>query len=204
MFYPNIFRRKAYTTKNNDRYYTNYEHYRSEITEDCDQRCVYCDITQFEHGGEGMQLDHFKPQRYFEDLVSDPNNLVLACPKCNRLKHDYWPVNADIGLDGFLDPFTPNRINWYQINPSGTVESKNSHATALKIKKLLLNRPARVQIRRRRLIEKRITNVDEVLNKKLCELNFIIANNDIDSSSKLELLKDIRSLKEKIDILRKL
>lgn len=203
MFYPNISRRPAYSKKTDGSYYASYEHYRDEVTEDCGKRCVYCDITLTEHGGEGMQLDHFKPQEHFKDLHNDPTNLVLACPKCNRLKSDYWPVDEDMGIDGFLDPFIKNRNEWYQVKSCGTLEHRNN-ATALKIELLNLNRPARVQIRRRRLIEERINRINERLNEKLNDLQLVVADDEVDNSRKGELLAEALSLKKNIDTLRTL
>lgn len=201
MFYPNIIRRKKYPTKLDGTYYATYNHYRDEITEDCKQRCVYCDITLTENGGEGMQLDHFKPQEHFSHLHNDPRNLVLACQKCNRLKSDHWPIDVAKNINGFLDPFTKNRVDWYVIKKCGSLEHTNIE-TGLKIELLKLNRPARIQIRRKRLIEERISVIDDVITKKLNALQTIIE--DEDNSKKVDLLAEVLSLKEKIDTLRKL
>lgn len=203
MFYPDIVRRTTYSTKIDGAYYANYSHYETEITEDCKQRCVYCDITLSEHGGEGMQLDHFKPQKHFERLKKDPNNLVLACPKCNRLKSDHWPVKEEIGLNGFLDPFTSERSKWYHVKPCGIIEHNDSNATALKIEILRLNRPARVQIRRKRLIEKRVSDIDERLNEKLIALRSKMTSGVL-ADLHSELLDEIIELKNNIDALRTL
>jgi len=200
IFYPDIERREAYSQKEDGMYYASYSHYRDEITEDCKRRCVYCDVTLIEHGGEGMQLDHFKPQEHFNNLKNDPNNLVLACPKCNRLKSDYWPINEEIGLDGFLDPFTNDRNEWYKIHPCGSIEYVDSCAVELMIEKLNLNRPARVQVRRKRLLEQRIAVIDDGLNKKLGDLKSKIAAGE----NGIELVEEVIYIKEKMDMLRKL
>ena len=200
MFYPDIERRVDYPTKTDGSYYV-YGHYRAEITEDCQSRCVYCDITVQEHGGEGMQLDHFKPRELFNHLENDPNNLVLACPGCNRLKSSHWPQEESIGLNGFLDPFAKNRISWYQICQGGEIGHTNS-ATAFKIEKLHLNRPARVQIRRKRLLEARIHVIDIALGIKIDELNKKLQLDLFDHEEVRALSSEIKLFKELVDVLR--
>ena len=60
VFYPEKKRRTAYSRTKKGKYYSNYSYYRQEIREDSLFRCVYCDIHEFENGGEDhMNLDHF-------------------------------------------------------------------------------------------------------------------------------------------------
>lgn len=200
MFYPDLNRRKIYSTRENGSNYS-YSHYLNEITEDCQSRCVYCDITIDEHGGEGMQLDHFKPKKHFSSLSNTPENLVLACPKCNRLKSDHWPIDINCGLFGFLDPFTPNRCEWYEIDSYGRIHHTNL-ATAIKIAILNLNRPARIQIRRKRIIEKRINNLDALFDHKINEFYKLISTNKISDTEQSSLMKEIMDIKSKISQLR--
>ncbi len=54
-----------------------------------DFRCGYCGVTETESGGQ-LEIDHFCPRSHGgKDTV---DNLVYACPTCNRFKGDYWPV----------------------------------------------------------------------------------------------------------------
>lgn len=54
-----------------------------------DFRCGYCGVTETESGGE-LEIDHFHPEsRGGKDTL---DNLVYACPTCNRFKGSYWPV----------------------------------------------------------------------------------------------------------------
>ncbi len=56
-----------------------------------DFRCGYCGVTETESGGQ-LEVDHFRPRsRGGKDIL---DNLVYACPTCNRFKGDYWPAPA--------------------------------------------------------------------------------------------------------------
>lgn len=202
MFYPTIVRRADYPLRSDGQYYQ-YSHYREVISEDCQHRCVYCDVTLQEHASEGMQLDHFKPQELFPALKNDPGNLVLSCPKCNRLKSSHWPVNAIVGIDGFLDPFTANRTRWYNILPCGEIKETNP-ATGIKIKLLQLNRPARKQLRRMRLIEQRIEAMDNTVSERLQALREVIESDEVSGEDKGRWLEQILRLREQIQSLRAL
>ncbi len=54
-----------------------------------DFRCGYCGVTEVEAGSQ-LELDHFRPQAHGGTDTLD--NLVYACPTCNRFKGDYWPA----------------------------------------------------------------------------------------------------------------
>lgn len=77
------------------------------LAEDFQQMCGYCGknrktlLKQF-------QIDHFAPKSKFPEKKNVYENLVLACPQCNRLKSDKWigeksEVSND-GEKGFVDP----------------------------------------------------------------------------------------------------
>lgn len=79
------------------------------LAEDFQQMCGYCGknrktlLKQF-------QIDHFAPKSKFPEKKNVYENLVLACPQCNRLKSDKWigeksEVSND-GEKGFVDPAT--------------------------------------------------------------------------------------------------
>jgi len=143
--YPLLKRRKRYRTKNNGEYY-GYANYKDEIAEDSQDRCVYCDARGSELGGrEMMQLDHFRPQKTFPDLINNPFNLVLSCSRCNLLKRHDWtvPQNNDVltyvdGV-GYIDPFETDRLQFFVVESNGRLSSKQPPAQYI-IDKLALNR----------------------------------------------------------------
>lgn len=96
-----IIKRRTYTVKKD------YTECKDILAEDFQQMCGYCGkdrkvlLKQF-------QIDHFAPKSKFPDKKNIYENLVLACPQCNRLKSDKWiGENSEISNDGekgFVDP----------------------------------------------------------------------------------------------------
>ena len=206
LFYPVLERRKDYKTTNG-KYYSDYHEYYDEIETDCQKRCVYCDIQLEEMGGEGMQLDHFRPKSIpeFEYLKNDPTNLVLSCPKCNRLKSDHWP--ADITSDdthsngcGFIDPFNEKLNDYFEIKQSGSIKSKQAPAEYM-IKLLKLNRIARIQVRRKRLLKNERQSVIDNVEHKINQIKAMVDNSDISRSKiseQLASLEDLHSIEKQL------
>ena len=158
MFYPQLSRRAKYSSPyGSGGFFADYKQYANEIAEDCQHRCVYCDAKERENlGGDTFQLDHFRPQKHFPSLKSDPENLVLACPACNRFKSDHWPVGKSSthtfeGSIGFLEPFKDDRRDYFEIGSDGEICAKKDPA-AYVVKILHLNRPARKNLRRHRIL----------------------------------------------------
>ncbi len=160
LFFPILDRRKQYIGKGDGKK-SRYSDYRSEIEEDCQNRCVYCDVSLEEHGYEGMAIDHFRPEVHFPQLSNNPGNLVLSCPKCNRSKWHHWPcekndnVPSHNGNVGFIDPFTEDRKKFFLVRVDGTLECIKPPAPYM-LKILNLNRKARIQVRRRRILQNEI------------------------------------------------
>jgi len=155
MFYPKLNRRNPYLTKKNGKFYV-YSRYRTEIAEDCLQRCVYCDAHEDEVGGaSAMELDHFRPSSLapFVNLKNDPTNLVYSCGSCNGLKHDAWPAlgtaGTFIGNDGFIDPFDVDRLKYFAIRSNGRIQGKRPPASYI-IGLLGLDRKFMRRLRQRR------------------------------------------------------
>jgi hypothetical protein len=129
LFFPVLTRRVAYPIKPNGEFYS-YAHYRVEIAEDCQHRCVYCDSKAEEVGGaETMQLEHLRPQSYpeFEHLINNPQNIHYACGRCNLWKSDWWPARGSDGThngsEGFLDPFAEDRRTYFEVAPDGAIKA---------------------------------------------------------------------------------
>jgi hypothetical protein len=159
MFYPHLTRHDKYDLKDetDETSFYSYSHYREVIEKDCLNRCVYCDVLLTEHAYEGMHLDHFRPQKHFSSLSSDPRNLVLTCPKCNRLKSCHWPCEKVItkpshnGKNGFVDPFVEDISEYIEVKNNGELIPIKGPAPYF-ISLLKLNRDSRIQVRRRRIL----------------------------------------------------
>lgn len=157
MFYSKLKRQKSYEKKKDGSYYA-YSHYKDAIIQDCLESCVYCDVHYREHAFEGMQLDHFRPQDYFKEHINNPENLVLSCPKCNRLKSNHWPGDkkdfnkpSHDGVIGFIDPFVEDIQEYYCVDSKGFLQALKEPAPYV-IEILDLNRPSRIKVRQLRII----------------------------------------------------
>ena len=124
---------------------------RQTVRERYNFACGYCSISEIDAGSQ-LELDHFQPIKH--GGTDDWDNLVYACPACNRNKASYWPsldtpphmyllhpltddLNIHIILlqDGHLAGLTPR--GWFHIDW------------------LHLNRPQLVTMRQRRAIYQR-------------------------------------------------
>jgi hypothetical protein len=160
MFFGTLTRRAGGYSSNDGKFYS-YAYFRQkfqiEIAEDCRERCVYCDTHENAFGGrECMEIDHFRPYTVvgFEHLEDDPTNFHHACPRCNRLKSDWWPSTAATashdGDFGFIDPFQEDRADYFEVNPNGELLAKKGPAEYL-IELLALNRPFLRRLREYRM-----------------------------------------------------
>lgn len=199
--FPQLKRRQSY--KNNAGH--GYAVFKLEIREDCKNRCVYCDAHEDEIGGDGMfHLDHFRPQKYFPLLVSDPVNLLWVCCRCNLLKRDHWPAKiitgsnvTFIGEEGFIDPFLEDRNSFFCIDSSGKLIALQPPANFI-IDRLALNRPfLRLNRRRRELVRltlKQLEVMETTIIAKKRHFEDALQNNDIQNSEVLQELLQMYEL----------
>ena len=209
--FPVLKRRSQY--KDGNQY--KYSDYRLEIREDCEYRCVYCDAHEEEIGGESIfHLDHFRPQKYFPDLIDAPINLVWACCRCNLLKREHWPAlnlskdETINGENGFIDPFAVDRKDYFVVSDGGRLAGLKPPGNYL-IKKLALNRPFLCLNRyKRELVHITLQDLDvkeaKIHDKKVrCEQR--LSNNDFNDiddikeliiaySEMLQIIADFRSM----------
>jgi len=191
LFYPEL-QRSVYSKKNNGSNYA-YGHYYEEIAKDSKNRCVYCDAKVQELGGDNFQLDHFRPKEQFPDLKNEPNNLVLSCPKCNRLKSSHWPI--DVSEDnrshdraiGFIEPFIESSADYYQIDSNGEISAKKGPAN-YQIKLLKLDRISRTLLRKRRILREELKTENESIHAKLIQVKNKLEEPGSISSSEKEVL----------------
>jgi len=197
VFYPIVTRRAEYSKKHNGEYYQ-YQYYRQEIRDDCLKRCVYCDIQEAECGGEElMELEHFRPQKHFALMSNDPHNLVYSCSGCNRLKSDHWPsLNGDVDItitddgEGFLDPFSSNRNDYFRVMNNGEIEDLKASAKYM-IFMLALNRESRRKLREIRLEKIRLI---EMLDKKINDFQTFYDQNSFSEDQRVFLNDHLSSL----------
>ena len=62
---------------------------KKHLAEDFGHRCAYCDDLDTYGGGyRAYHVEHFAPKEKFPALRFDYDNLLYACPWCNRAKWD--------------------------------------------------------------------------------------------------------------------
>ncbi|HGL6355880.1 TPA: HNH endonuclease [Citrobacter amalonaticus] len=199
MFYPILTRRKEYEKKKSGDYYR-YSYYRAVIEEDCQKRCVYCDLLLKEHAFEGMHLDHFRPQSLFSELTNDPSNLVLSCPKCNSLKTNHWPCSG-VAINspphdnniGFIDPFTEKMRDYLAVDKDGVLHSNKKPADYV-IELLKLNRPSRILLRKRRLQISTALNMKDLLDKQIDTLFYELTKDNCDKDAILDKYHKLKKI----------
>lgn len=179
LYYPVLNRRSRYTLG------TKYTDYRGEICEDCQHRCVYCDIHENVLGGyDSMQLDHFYPKSRFPERIHDPLNLVWVCNRCNLLKgadwHEIDRVTIHTTKVGYLDPFAVDRTQFFLIEQTGDIKPVSGPAEYI-IKRLKLNRSFLIRARRsRRLVHEFIEKVEAYFAQLISEHEELLQQRTID------------------------
>ncbi|WP_421176526.1 HNH endonuclease [Aeromonas jandaei] len=208
MFFPKLERRPKEDYLNRlKKFYADYRDNHQKISEDCKNRCVYCDILLSEMGHEGFQLDHFRPQAHFPSLATDPYNLVLACPKCNVLKSDDWPALKSIGNPsyintlGYIDSFVDDPSDFFEVQSCGTVKGLKNPANYILLR-LQINRASRKKIRRERIISKIKNEVNILITQLLTMLNDEMKNRTISYDSATERLEYILNIQKRFDSLK--
>ncbi len=149
-----------------------------------------------------MELDHFRPQMYveFAQLKNDPHNLLWACRGCNHLKGYQWPALGTEGTvngeEGFIDPFTENRLDYFQVLPGGKIDSIKPPGNYI-IKLLALNRFSRKRLRELRMIKD--TWIQE-FRKNIQKLQHLVdTEKNLSSKAKAAFRKNIHGLTTKVE-----
>lgn len=118
--------------------------------------CGYCGINEIDAGNE-LEIDHFHPTKH--GGADELENLVYACPACNRNKAYYWPsldapphkyllhpladdLNIHISLlqDSQLAGLTPRgwfHIDWLHLNRPQLVTMRQRLATYQRTQKMI-------------------------------------------------------------------
>ena len=79
----------------------NTKYIRTAIFESSHHKCCYCE-KRIGPGYADMHIDHFKPKSKYPGEVAEWNNLMPACPDCNRAKGDLDTVENPI-VNPYLD-----------------------------------------------------------------------------------------------------
>lgn len=101
--------REAVTRQHQQRSGKGYNQYRACLRLEFAHRCVYCLTAESEvrpvRRHAGFEIDHFRPRARFPKLEARYSNLYWACPECNRVKAQKWPVPEEVRRGyRFVDP----------------------------------------------------------------------------------------------------
>lgn len=75
--------------------YNDYHRYKPSLQKDFGGHCAYCNLNEAWVAPLPFEVDHFIPRDTFEaagrnDLDTNYRNLMLSCPRCNRLKGNHF------------------------------------------------------------------------------------------------------------------
>jgi len=131
-----------------------YTKFRPYVREDFQRLCAYCLVPEDDaQGPEGFQLDHFRPQKKFEDEINNFYNLYYCCYVCNQKKSHHWP-SEELQQGGFyfVDLCVDNFDDHYNQLEDGTWQPLTP-AAKYTIDTIKLNREHLVRLRQRRARE---------------------------------------------------
>ncbi len=119
-------------TRNCKKEYDNYKSYLSNLAEDFNHRCAYCN-TLDKHMNQSYPIDHFIPQEALkgtdmEKLIHDYNNLMYCCPKCNNTKSSQYKGDIHDGSynnDLFYNPVDTDYNEIFYRNEYGGISSED-------------------------------------------------------------------------------
>lgn len=215
IFYPPLIRKNIEHYYNrNGVFYSNYLENYSKIADDCLHRCVYCDATEKECGGDNFSLDHFRPKQVFINLfngilITHPHNLYLSCQKCNVLKSNDWKGSTVIldgpsyvNKEGYLDRFKDNVSDFMSVLRNGEIISINKDGPAdYMIRKMLLNRTNRVYLRRKRDIDIKIQKLNNSITEKMEDLILYFNTESVDCKKLKKEISLLIKIKKEFDSL---
>lgn len=127
--------------------YENYHSYLGFLLDDFSHRCCYCNTAEKTLDIVSFQIDHFIPQSHFkgirDELLTQYDNLMLSCPKCNRAKSDQYEGNINspfIENTLFYNPVEVDYNTIFYRNELGGISSDDEKGKNM-IKRLKLYRP---------------------------------------------------------------
>jgi len=175
---------------------SNYHLYKEQLVKDFKNLCGYCGKNRI-YFYDKFQIDHFKPQKKYNQFKNDYYNLVLACPICNRNKSDDWPTNnPNIPHDnnmGYVDPASKEFDEVFYRDKNGNICSNTNYGNYM-IKRLKFDiRPIQLLWKLEQLYA-----IKEKINKKISWGNaskevyedFVEISNVIDELSKFLRYKE--------------
>lgn len=145
-----------------------YRDWKSQLSLEGNNQCVYCSIHEARFGGErNFHVEHFRPKSKFPDLEDDYTNLFFSCSICNIFKGSDWPSEPcdKYNLAAYIDPAKHNYNSIFNIENYKVISNYTS--SKYMIERLYLNRPQLI-------IERRISCLSEKINMLNDEIPSVI------------------------------
>ncbi len=143
-------------------------------------RCGYCGIHEEEAGCE-LEVDHFRSRA--AGGSDELSNLVYCCSACNRIKSDFWSVDA---IRRLLHPLQDDLSTHLREDADGRLAAM-TETGAFHLKRLKLNRPQLIAARLNRRESLRMQQEIVELREQLDQANERV--NEIEEE--LQLILDL-------------
>ena len=162
---------------------TNYQDYKSELREDFQERCGYCNDWDY-FRMTYYEVDHFVPRHLLKTIkITDYSNLVYSCRSCNNTKRAKWPTGNEQkhndGTVGFMDPCCDGYAEQFVRNDDGSIAPRTKLGQWM-FKALNLSNPSHRIIWQLTALRFKISELQAYLDthsqdmaicKRLCDFN---------------------------------
>lgn len=156
-------------TRTCDKKYADYHSYQKFLLVDFSERCCYCNIHRKTLEPLSFQIDHFVPKKCFEgkrdELLTQYDNLMLSCPKCNRAKSDQFEGDLMAPVLENRLFYNPEIVDYNTVfyrNDLGGISSNDPKGNDM-IKRLKLYR----KLHNYAWVLEKISNLIDTINRKI-------------------------------------
>ena len=147
---------------------------RQAVREQYNFTCGYCGVSEIDAGSE-LEIDHFQPISHGGS--DERENLVYACPACNRNKASYWPLPDTPPHMHLLHPLTDSLKTHIALLQDGRMAGLTPRGW-FHIDWLHLNRPQLIAMRQKQAIYQRTQSLIEEIQQINHQLQELIASQE--------------------------
>ena len=130
--------------------YTDYHSYKSSLQKDFGGHCAYCNLNEEWVAPLPFEVEHFIPRTILKaqgrkDLDTDYRNLMLSCPRCNKLKGNRFEgdiTEYEIRNPYFYNPAETDYNTIFYRDEKGRIHSDDELGQQM-IRMLRLYRPSK-------------------------------------------------------------
>lgn len=126
-----------------------HEQIRQGLKDMFSSKCAYCE-SEIEYVAY-PHIEHFKPKSLYPEFCFSWENLMLACPRCNHEKRDFFPQENEGGP--FINPTREDPNDFFlfeydqETGTANVIPKENSPRASVTIERIGLNRPELVKRR---------------------------------------------------------